>query len=524
MQSLVSRIGVAAIAGAVLAVCTACGAGPSVRPDVAVVEQGGGNPTTTETDAPAPKLQTPVKDLNWVDCKDATLAAAGLEPGPAGLSLECADYAAPLDATGSAMGPVEVGALRARLPQTPADAAPVVLTSGSDVASSTTLAALATGPSSTLLERQPIVAIDRRGIGSSTPIDCGRSMDRRALADLGQFGPADPAASQGVDEVATLARDATVACTDALQPSELAYDTANAADDLEQLRRIWQVERLGILGTGNGASVALAYAARYPDQVGRLVLDAPAATTVDAATAAEHRVQGQEAALADFSRRCAALNCSLGPDPTAAITALRDRAAAGELATVSSSALLATVSAFLGSPRGDQPARVRELADVLSAAGRGDTGPLLGLIGTTDAAIGTDGQFVARCSDGQQWPGPGRARELQEAWGVKYPMFGADAAVGLMRCSAWPTMSPPPLPGRLDVPVLVFSGAADPVVGNAGLPTVTGSLASAGAEWSSMTWAGYGHPVTTHSDCARQSLTRYLASAELPTDGSACPA
>ena len=39
-----------------------------------------------------------------------------------------------------------------------------------------------------------------------------------------------------------------------------------------------------------------------------------------------------------------------------------------------------------------------------------------------------------------------------------------------------------------------------------------------------MTWEGYGHPVTTHSDCARQSLTRYLASAELPTDGSACPA
>ena len=303
-------------------------------------------------------------------------------------------------------------------------------------------------------------------------------MDRRALADLGQFGPSDPAASQGVDEVATLARDATVACTDALQPSELAYDTAHAADDLEQLRRIWQVERLGILGTGNGASVALAYAARYPDQVGRLVLDAPAATTVDAATAAEHRVQGQEAALADFSRRCAALNCSLGPDPTAAITALRDRAAAGELATVSSSALLATVSAFLGSPRGDQPARVRELAD---------------------CSRPRDAATPARCSDYrhdrrrdrhrrtvrrtmQRRPavaGPGRARELQEAWGVKYPMFGADAAVGLMRCSAWPTMSPPPLPGRLDVPVLVFSGAADPVVGNAGLPTVTGSLASA---------------------------------------------
>ncbi|CAM3170302.1 alpha/beta hydrolase [Prescottella defluvii] len=521
MQSLVSRIGVAAVAGTVLAVCTACGAGPSIRPDVAVVEEGGRAPTTTETAAPAPRLQTPVNDLNWVDCTDTTLTAAGLGPGPAGLTLECADYPAPLDATGSVLIPIEVGALRARLPHTPADAAPLVVTSGSDIASSTTVAALATGPSSTLLERQPIVAVDRRGIGSSTPIDCGRSLDRRGLADLGQFTSSD---AQGVDAAAALSRASTVACTDALQPSELSYDTAHAADDLEQLRQIWQVDRLGILGTGNGAAVALAYSARYPDQVGRLVLDSPAATTVDAATAAEHRVQGQEAALADFSRRCAALNCSLGPDPTASITALRDRAAAGELATVSSSALLATVSAFLGSPRGDQTARVRELADVLSAAGGGDTGPLLGLIASTEAAVGTDGQFVARCSDGQQWPGPGRARELQQAWGAKYPTFGADAAVGLMRCSAWPTMSPPPLPGSLDVPVLVLGGAADPVVGNAGLATVTGSLASAGARWSSMTWEGYGHPVTTHSDCARQALTRYLASAELPTQGSACPA
>ncbi|WP_420880908.1 alpha/beta fold hydrolase [Rhodococcus sp. (in: high G+C Gram-positive bacteria)] len=511
------RIGIVAI---VLAVCTACGAGPSIRPDVAVVEHGSGSGPTSDSTQQAPVLQPPTRDLAWSDCTAPTLTRLGLGAGPAGLVLECAGYTAPIDPTGPASGTIEVGALRARLAATPADAAPLVLSSGSDIASATTLAALAVGPAAGLLERHPIVAVDRRGTGSSTPIDCGRTFDRRALADLGQSAgtPAD------ADRVADASRQATTACTDTLQPAALAFDTAHAAEDLEQLRRTWQVDRLGLIGTGNGASIALAYAARFPDRVGRLVLDSPPATTANSPTVAEQRVQGQEAALAAFARRCAALDCSLGPDPSAAVIALRDKAASGDLGTVSASALLTTITAFLGSPRSDQPDRVRELSDVLAGAGRGEVAPLSGLVATTDAAVGTDGQFVARCSDGQQWPGPGRARELQTEWGARYPTFGSDAALGLLRCSAWPTMPPPALPSSVPVPVLVLSGAADPIVGNAGLPTVTGTLTSAGATWSGLTWEGYGHPVTTHSDCARQFLSRYVESGALPPNAGMCPA
>lgn len=511
------RIGIVAI---VLAVCTACGAGPSIRPDVAVVEHGSGSAPTSDSTPDAPVLQTPTRDLAWSDCTAATLTRLGLGAGPAGLVLECGGYTAPVDPSGPASGTIEVGTLRARLAATPADAAPLVLTSGSDVASATTLAALAAGPAAGLLERHPIVAVDRRGTGSSTPIDCGRTFDRRVLADLGQAGggPAD------ADLVAEASRHATTACTDTLQPAELAFDTGHAADDLEQLRRTWQVDRLGLIGTGNGASVALAYAARYPDRVGRLVLDSPPATTANAATVGEQRVQGQEAALTAFARRCAALACSLGPDPAAAVISLRDRAATGGLGTVSASAFLTTVTAFLGSPRSDQPDRVRELSDILTAAGAGDVAPLSGQVAATEATVGTDGQFVARCSDGQQWPGPGRVRELQTEWGARYPTFGSDAALALLRCSAWPTMPPPALPSNIPVPVLVLSGAADPIVGDAGLPTVTGTLTSAGAKWSGISWEGYGHPVTTHSDCARQFLSRYLESGALPPNAGVCPA
>ncbi|WP_305094857.1 alpha/beta hydrolase [Prescottella sp. R16] len=514
MQTGARRIGVAAIAGVVLAVGTGCGVGPSSRPDVAIVEHDGGStPRTSEAPA-APELRAPVHDLAWTDCTSDALAPLGVGPGPDGLVLECATFTSPVDPLSA--GParsIQVGVTRARLPRTPLDAAPLVLTSGADLASSNTLAALATGPSATLLDRQPIVAVDRRGFGASTPIDCGPTVDRRTLADLGE-----------ADAVAAAGRDATVACTDAMAPYALAFDTAHAADDLEQLRRMWQVDTLALLGTGNGASVALAFAAKYPERVGRLVLDSPAAVTLDAASATESRTAGQEAALAAFARRCAALECSLGPDPVAAITALRDRAAAGELGTVSPGALLNALSGFLGSPRGDQAARVRDLADVLAAADRGDTVPLQGLIDATTAVTGSDGQFVARCSDGRQWPGPGRVDQLRQEWATTYPVFGEDAALGLLRCAAWPATPPPPQPGTVPVPILVFDGAADPVVGNADLATFTGALTLADAPWSRVTWEGFGHPVTTHSECARGHLTRYLDTAVLPPNAGACPA
>ncbi|MEH3156350.1 MAG: alpha/beta fold hydrolase [Gordonia paraffinivorans] len=57
----------------------------------------------------------------------------------------------------------------------------------------------------------------------------------------------------------------------------MAFTSANAAGDIEQLRRTWGVDRIGVVGVGAGADVALAYAGLYRDRVGRLVLDTPAA-------------------------------------------------------------------------------------------------------------------------------------------------------------------------------------------------------------------------------------------------------
>lgn len=516
------RLGLAAL---VVAVCCACGAGPSVRPDVAVVEHRDGE--TTEPGAPTTTpIPVPVHEPEWRDCTADTLDAGGLRPGPPGLVFECADVAAPIEPAEPDRGAFILDVLRARLPQTPTDVAPLVFTSGADLPSSTALAALAAGPVQTLLSSRPLVSVDRRGTGLSAPIECGEPAVAAALRtqmlDLGQFTAPPIAGGDGVDTVLALGRDATTACTDTLQPNELAFDADHAAADLDRLRRVWGVEKIGLLATGSGADVALAYAAAHPEALAALVLDSPPVVRADAATAAEARVRGAQSALASFARRCAALACSLGPDPVAAVTDLTDRARRGDLGTVSSNALLTALTAHLGSPRGDVLAGTREFADVLVAAGRGDTAPLQQRIDAASAVTATDGAFVARCSDGRQWPTPGRVRDLMRDWGQRYPVFGPEGALGLLLCASWPATPPPAAPDTAVPSMLTVAGAADPVTGD-GAASAVGVLAAVGTPTSTVAWLGSGHPAVSHSQCVQVAVAGYAATGSLPPDGGACP-
>ncbi|MBF6297483.1 alpha/beta hydrolase [Nocardia amamiensis] len=513
----------AAVLAATLSIVTAgCGAGPSDRPGVAVQRPPvAGNATTSAAPQAPPNAELPKTDLSWRECTQPTLDQLGLGPAPAGLVLDCAEFSTPIDVGGAVLGNFRAGAMRARLAQTPADVPPLVLTSGSDRSSAATLAGLAAGPAAALLAARPIVAVDRRGIGSSQPIDCLPPEVRRGFADNAQFAPGsgDPVA-----RMTTLSQEGTIACRDFLQPYEGTFDAPHAADDIEQLRKQWQVEHITLLGTGSGAKVALSYARRYGPHLARLVLDSPEPVGTDAVTRAEQAVQGAEAALTAFAQRCVGVGCSLGADPRAAITDLVNRAGSGGLGDISANAVLTALSGFLGSPRADQANRIGELSDALAAAGRGDRGPLSNVIARESAATESDGQFVNRCTDTQQPPTPGKATELAGVWGGKYPVFGKAAAIALMECVAWPVSTAPPMPEKLDIPVLVLGAVADPVVGNGGQSSVTGALGAAGARHAALTWQGFGHPVSTHSSCAQRALLDYLHDGKLPADGTACPA
>ncbi|MEC4765230.1 alpha/beta hydrolase [Mycobacterium sherrisii] len=498
---------------------------PVLPADPRFVTNSGARPqgaaTTKPPPAGPPPISAPKNDLPWHDCTAKVFTDAGIRPAPGGMQLDCANYDADLDPVNGGSGTVSIGVVRARSTQTPKDAGPVVFTTGSDLPSSQQLPVWLSRAGGDVLAAHPIVAVDRRGIGMSSPIDCRDHFDRQAMRDQAQFQSGD----DPVANLSDISNTATTNCTDAIAPGDSAYDNSHAASDIERLRSLWDVPSVALLGIGNGAQVALAYASSRPDKVARLILDSPVALGVSAEAAAEQQVKGQQAALDAFAAQCVAVNCALGADPKGAVSDLLADARAGRGPGGASLAeLVNAITIALGFPSGARVNATASLADALAAARSGDFNQLTNLINHADATRDTDGQFVNSCSDTINRPTPDRIRELVVAWAKLYPQFGTVAALNLVKCVHWPTISPPAPPKALKVDVVLLGVQNDPIVGNEGVAQTAATVINAGAASRRVMWQGIGHGASIYTPCAGPPLVGYLNSGKLPGTDTYCPA
>jgi len=477
-------------------------------------------PTTTPAPAGPPEISAPKNDLAWKDCTtqgfhDADVAA------PPGVRLDCADYDADLDPIGGAAGKLTIGVVRARTLQTPTDVGPLVMTTGSDIPTSLQLPVWLSRSGADVLRTRPIVAVDRRGMGMSSAAECRDLFDRQEMRDQAQFEYGDdPVANLGA-----ITMTATTSCTDAIAPGDSAYDNARAAEDLERLRSNWDVPSLALLGIGNGAQVALAYAGSHPDKVARLVLDSPIPLGIGAELAAEQQVKGQQAALEAFAAQCAAANCPLGTDPKGAVDAILTSARTGQgFNGISAAALVNGIVTALGFPTGDRVATTDSLARTLAAARSGDDSALRDLVNQAESVRETDGQFINRCSDSLSRPTPDRVRELIVQWPKLYPQFATVGALNLVKCLNWPSGSPPQDPKNLKIDVLLMGVQNDPIAGNEGVAATAATVINAGAASKRVIWQGIGHGASVYSQCALTPLTGYIDSGKVPPTDTYCPA
>lgn len=487
---------------------TDTGAGPQGQP-----------PTTPKPEGPPP-IEAPKNELAWRDCTSRVFADAAVSPIP-GVTLQCATYDADLDPINGATGTISIGVVQAKSAQTPADAGPLVLTTGSDMPTSAQLPVWLLRSGSDVLNTRPIVAVDRRGMGMSGALDCRDLFDRQAMLDQAQFQAGD----DPVANLASIAQTATTSCTDTIAPGDSAYDNSHAAEDLERLRSTWDVPTLALLGIGNGAQVALAYAGSHPNKVSRLVLDSGLPLGISADAAAEQRVKGEQAALDAWATQCVAINCPLAPDPKGAVNAVlnqvRGFSTMGSRSVATVAEAIATALAY---PRGDRVAATNNLASAIAGARSGDWNAMNTLINDAEAIRGTDGQFVNSCSDALNRPTPDRVRELVVAWPKLYPQFGAVGALEMVQCLSWPSGTTPPEPKNLKIPVLLLGTQNDPIVGNEGVAAVAATVLNAGAANKRVMWQGIGHGASIYSPCALPPVTSYLDGGKLPATDTFCPA
>ncbi len=180
---------IAAMLITVAAASTACGAGPSIRPDVAWCATIPVSPSTgpRRTRPRYPNFRCRRPNRHGGTARTRRSPRSTHRPVPR-VSFSSARRSSPRSMRPATWRALPLAVMRARLPDTPTDVAPLVLTTGADIASTRALTGMATGPMSGALTMRPIIAVDRRGIGNSLAIDCIFPADRRGLGDLGQFG------------------------------------------------------------------------------------------------------------------------------------------------------------------------------------------------------------------------------------------------------------------------------------------------------------------------------------------------
>ena len=206
-----------------LTLLTGCAPWLAANPQFAT--DSANNQDTVPTSGAAPggplAITAPKNDLVWRDCTGRMFGDAGTQPLP-GVMLDCADYDADLDPVAGATGTLTIGVVRARSVQTPPDAGPVVMTTGSDLPSSLQLPVWLSRSGVDVLKTHQIVAVDRRGMGMSSPIDCRDEYDRQEMREQAQFQSGD----DQVASLGTITLTATTGCTDTLAPGDSAYDNA----------------------------------------------------------------------------------------------------------------------------------------------------------------------------------------------------------------------------------------------------------------------------------------------------------
>jgi len=515
-SSILPRAAALGVLGALVA---ACATGPSLRPELALSgHQQGVDATPTEEaepdepkEEPLPPIPVPEDQPSWASCTDGTLEVPTDTDAP---DIQCATLFGPLDVDGGP-GTIRIELLRAVPTEAEETAGPVVLTAGADTSSRQAAIDLAAGDHA---PDRPVVAVERRGMGPATAPDCLTESERRGLTAAGAEG-SDPAAR--AEQMGNTVNGATVACTDMLRPALTSHDARHAAADIAVLKDAWQVDQIALLALGSGVDVALAYAAEDPDGLARLVLDSPTPVGVSAADIERGRARAAESALDALAAWCVGADCALGPDATDRLTGMFDRAADGGLGPVTVGALRTTIETHLTGLAPDFDTRARELTDLLAAADDGDDGAREAIAA---AAVLGDGRFTAVCSDA-----PGGATQADviaeyDQWAEQYPRVGADAALRMLQCAAWPSQDRPAGAERIEVPVLVLTGAADPVAGAGATDPVLGALQRAGASTLTVNWAGTGHGAGWQSDCAADQIADYLDTGLLPMIAPSCPA
>lgn len=377
-----------------------------------------------------------------------------------------------------------------------------------------------------------IVGWDPRGVGRSSAVACYTDP-----ADLDQFIFGIPEAPFGTPEWEAEVIDSSIAFAEACAantgPLLEFVDTNSTVRDLDMLRAIVGDAQLNYLGYSYGTDIGARYADRFPEKVGRLVLDGatdPTTTTFDVVLA---QSEGFELALRAYLEACPETEACPFPgtveESLALIRDLYDRLDAEPIPADDGrffdGAVLDIAIATALYDEGSWSFLSQMFTELRT--GIVDTGFLL-----ADFYYGREnGEYIdnsleafiaINCLDYPVETDRAVIAAQNEQIRAVAPTTADPSPLGDVLCANWPY----PFEGELG-PVSGTGAAPILVVGTTGDPATPYQWAEALAEQLEsgvlLTWVGEGHIAYDEGDpCIVDAVDAYFISGTVPQDGLVC--
>jgi len=492
-----------------------------------------GEPDETAASSSPAAPATPVaQPIEWTDCDaDIDQIITGRPGADRDLAFSCGTTSVPASYDDPAGGPLDLFLVRATLAGQTDRIGSLLVNPGGPGQSATDAAVQSalTLPED-VLRRFDVVGLDPRGVGLSTPVECISDQQKDELFAV------DPRTADAAELTTVFGQvDAVAAgCAEKYQDALGAFATVDSARDMDLVRESLGDEQLTFLGYSYGTTLGSTYAELFPERVRALVLDGAVDPDATAQEFAEQQAQGFEVAFDTFAANCTALlaGCPIGADPRAFVTDLLAQAAttpvpssrAGETRQATPGLVLNGIRSALY-----QPSAWPQLAQSLAGARNGDAAGILTLAdtytGRNDDGTYTnvvDANVAVTCADTGEQLSADQVRTVLADWGTRYPLFGADAALGLYTCTPWQAPRTP-LPERDatgSAPILVVGTQGDPVTPLTGAQDMAADLVSGAL----LTWAGNGHTAYPKTGCVTAAVNAYLIELVVPAEGTTCPA
>ncbi|MET9774056.1 alpha/beta hydrolase [Streptomyces sp. NPDC006367] len=254
---------------------------------------------------PAGAAQDTEPDLSrFYDQKITWSACRGMEMPK---DLQCGKVTVPLDYARPEGGTLDLALARYRA--TGDSRGSLLLNFGGPGGSGVSELSVGGKPFMHLTNGYDVVSFDPRGVGRSSPVSCGPATTKIMEATDGDKEIEEPRA------VLRRLRDAAAECAKHSGPVLHRMGTVDVARDMDVMRAALGDDRLNYLGFSYGTRLGAVYAARFPDKVGRVVLDGVDTLTESLAEQGLAGARGQQTALENFLDWCVEdIACPFGQD------------------------------------------------------------------------------------------------------------------------------------------------------------------------------------------------------------------